>query len=67
MLCIFKIRDANAFIGVMETQVEQVTLEILREMEILCDIEGKYIFHLWRMYVSALVGENASLSTKRGQ
>ncbi len=34
-------------------QVEQVTLEILREMEILSDIEGRYIFHLGRMYLRA--------------
>ncbi|MCW4052707.1 MAG: hypothetical protein NWE78_05830 [Candidatus Bathyarchaeota archaeon] len=51
----------------METQVEQVTLETLREMETLSDAKGRHIFHLARIYISTPVEENASLSTKRGQ
>jgi hypothetical protein len=30
----------------MEMQVHQVTLEILKDIEILSDTEGRYIFHL---------------------
>jgi hypothetical protein len=39
-----------ARIGMMEMQVRQVTLEILKEFEILSDTEGRYIFHLARMH-----------------
>lgn len=51
--CGSKNRDERAFIRVMEMQVEQVSLEILREVEILSEPEGRYIFHLARIYVSA--------------
>jgi len=34
-----------------EIQVEPVTLEVLREIDILSDAEGKYVFHLASMYV----------------
>jgi len=52
VLYIFKIHDVNAFVGGMKTQVEQVTLEILREMEIFSDVEGRHIFHLAGIYIS---------------
>jgi len=34
-----------------EIQVEPVTLEVLREIDILSDAEGKYVYHLASMYV----------------
>lgn len=46
-------RDERAFIRAMEMQVEQATLGSLREIEIFSDAEGRYIFHLARMYVHA--------------
>jgi hypothetical protein len=41
-----------ARIWVMEMQVHQVTLEILREIDILSDTEGRYIFHLANIYIN---------------
>lgn len=41
-----------ARIWVMEMQVHQVTLEILKEIDILSDTEGRYIFHLANMYIN---------------
>lgn len=38
-------------IQVMEIQVHQVNLEILKDIEILSDTEGRYIFHLASIYV----------------
>ncbi len=46
-------RDERAFTRVMKMQIEQVSLEILRDVEILSDREGRYIFHLARIYASA--------------
>lgn len=45
-------RDERSFIRVTKMQIEQVSLEILREVEILSDPEGRYIFHLARIYAS---------------
>jgi len=42
---------ANTLVGGDEMQVKQVTLEILREMEILSDNEGRYIFDLAGIYL----------------
>jgi hypothetical protein len=35
-------------------QVELPTLEILRELEILSDVEGKYIYQLASIYIRGL-------------
>jgi len=35
----------------MEMQVHQVNLEILKEIDILSDTEGRYIFHLASIYI----------------
>ena len=40
-----------ARIRVMEMQVHQVTLDILKEIDILSDTEGRYIFHLASIYI----------------
>ncbi len=37
----------------MEMQILQATGEFLREMEILSDTEGRYIYHLARRYIHA--------------
>jgi len=36
-------------------KVELLTLKILKELEILSDTEGKYIYHLASMYIHALL------------
>jgi hypothetical protein len=38
----------------MKMKVELPTLKILKELEILSDVEGKYIYHLASMYTRAL-------------
>lgn len=40
-----------ARIRMMKMQVHQVNLEILKEIDILSDTEGRYIFHLASTYV----------------
>jgi hypothetical protein len=40
-----------ARIRMMEMQVHQVNLEILKEIDILSDTEGRYIFHLASIYI----------------
>jgi hypothetical protein len=38
----------------MKMKVELPTVEILKELEIISDVEGKYIYHLASMYIRGL-------------
>ena len=38
----------------LETKIENVTLGILKEIEILSDTKGRHIYHLARMYVPSI-------------
>ena len=42
-----------------ETRAEKVTLEILREIEILSETGGRHIFHLAKAYVPSMFSNSA--------
>jgi hypothetical protein len=48
-----KTEDSQASTEATEINVEQVTLDFLREMEILSDADGRYLTQLASKYVSA--------------
>ena len=68
ILLLFKLKPANESLQdggqalsiaqrreLAETEVENVALEILKEIEILSDTKGRHILHLAKMYVPSVL------------